>query len=1009
MSSGPRGGPPSGRYGSGNDYEYNKRRRVHYPASTRRDFKSGASSAGPGSSSLSSYKPKRSDRPENSFSSDNGYGADYGRSRYNSELKTPPGSRSNSYTKDARYSAYSGNKPKSFGNYYLDRKPSGGSSSSSGYHKREPEGYLSYNAALRESEPAYTRESWRSERPLTFNGFPPSRNNPNNIPVRGSSSLSHSGPGDARPEFDREYSGGRRNHNNSDYGQRPLGSFPTKDKSRGSALTNSVRSETSPEPVSDDHGHPNSHYSREDGHNYDTRNSPRSTSQPPDDSQYDDSAMYPDDTDDVETPVQNSVPVSRLESPQYELKPTAVEDEDEGDNYEPEVALEIKLPTYRQLEPEDNIEAAGSDGFAEVPSGTHGCVFPMTKLEHDLLLLQTELLAVKDKNLHIKEVKPTGNLEQYDFYASNLIRFARSFEQLLAKCKSDLKQTKRKKLALWVEYRGGLEQLEKFDRFASEQLKVIRTPDDEFNQELESIDVRVKNEDPQLVAQSPDGLPSVPTGRRGRHHGDLVTTEAEFQEILKRLEDQQNDDPMAKAVRVSAAIPDQILDPIEEEQYKFADSNNIVANKQLWVSRIKSDFWDTFTEDEHEHFCDAFCRAPKRFGEISKEMGGMRSSEECVVHYYMTKKAVNYKNLVAQYKKKVAKKVTRRKSSKVKPLVSSASTSDPNSASELAEPHLDIAAAAVVQTKEDNTVPESQATEAPASPDLARFPEPQVAAPVQADITSVSQAAVLPMAVAKHENSPPDEKRKLISSYWSITEVNEFPQLLAAYGSRWSRIADHLSTKSATMVRNFFQRNAEKHGWNDLVAAADHRFNQESHGAGLNTVDSTIVVKPQRTTQVDVSHPGGYEKEFERQEPLQKPSEAQTVQYVVEQAPPIQMGTFQHLAPKVETTPLRASVGPLLSTPASERISFAPRPVIKEGTKPSIMSLLNSDPATFSPYRVEPKRLPSPPRPPPAHFSRPNDLAALLNAPSSPAPVASAAPSPSERRSSIKSLLLDET
>lgn len=1009
MSSGPRGGPPSGRYG--NDYEYNKRRRVHYPASTRRDFKSGTSSAGPGSSSLSSYKPKRSDRPETSFSSDNGYGADYSRSRYNSELKTPPGSRSNSYTKDVRYSSYSGNKPKSFGNYYQDRKPSGGSGSSNPYHKREPEGYLSYNAALRESEPAYARETWRSERPLTFNGFPASRNNPNNIPVRGSSSLSHSGPGDSRVEFDREYSGGRRSQSSSDYGRRPLGSYPTKDKSRGSALTNSVRSEPSPEPGNDDRFH----FSREEGRKYDTRNSPRSTSQPPDDTQIDDSTIYPDDTDDGENTAQDSVPVSRLESPQYDVKSAADGDDDddddvaddEGDNYEPEVAAEIKLPARAQLEIEKNIQAVTS---SEAPSNAYGCVFPMTKLEHELLVLQTELVAVKDKRIHNNEIKPTTSLDQYEFYGSNLVRFARSFEQLLAKCKSDLKQTKRKKLALWVEYRDGLEQLEKFDTFASEQLKVIRTPDDEFNQELESIDVRVKNEDPQPAAQSPDGLPTVPTGRRGRNHGDLVTTEAEFQEILKRLEDQQNDDPMAKAIRVSAAIPDQILDPIEEEQYRFADSNNIVANKQQWVARMKGDFWDTFTEDEHERFCEAFCRAPKRFGEVSKEMGGMRSSEECVVHYYMTKKAVNYKNLVAQYKKKVAKKVTRRKPSKVKPQVSSATTSDPTSASELAEPQLDIGAAAVVQTEEKSAVRDSQATEVPPSPDLPCFPDPQPAVAVQADAVSVPEPTVLPIPVAKHENSPPDEKRKLISSYWSITEVNEFPQLLAAYGSRWSRIADHLSTKSATMVRNFFQRNAEKHGWNDLVAAADHRFNQETHGLGLNTVDSTIVVKPQKTTQVDISHPGVYEKEFERQEPLQKPAEAPKVQYVVEQVPPIQMGTFQHLAPKVgnETTPHKASVSHLLSTPlGSERITFAPHPITKEGTKPSIMSLLNSDPATFSPYKREPK--PSPPPAPPTHFSRPNDLAALLNAPSSPVPVATSVPSPSERRSSIKSLLLDET
>lgn len=90
------------------------------------------------------------------------------------------------------------------------------------------------------------------------------------------------------------------------------------------------------------------------------------------------------------------------------------------------------------------------------------------------------------------------------------------------------------------------------------------------------------------------------------------------------------------------------------------DANNIVIDREEWTNRVRTDFANNFSTNEHELFCDAFCLFPKRFGAISRHMGGLRTPSECVVHYYVTKKAVNYKQLLAQHKKKASKKAGRR-------------------------------------------------------------------------------------------------------------------------------------------------------------------------------------------------------------------------------------------------------------------------------------------------------------------------------------------------------------
>ncbi|MBE3047060.1 hypothetical protein IMZ48_31950, partial [Candidatus Bathyarchaeota archaeon] len=83
------------------------------------------------------------------------------------------------------------------------------------------------------------------------------------------------------------------------------------------------------------------------------------------------------------------------------------------------------------------------------------------------------------------------------------------------------------------------------------------------------------------------------------------------------------------------------------------------------------------------------------------------------------------------------------------------------------------------------------------------------------------------------------------SSYWSVSEINEFPALLRAFGTDWSAIANHMGSKTTVMVRcddmhgygrndansaepmqvkNYYVRQKDKKdGWESMVNEADEK------------------------------------------------------------------------------------------------------------------------------------------------------------------------------------------
>ncbi|KAI8087918.1 uncharacterized protein B0P05DRAFT_584621 [Gilbertella persicaria] len=68
-------------------------------------------------------------------------------------------------------------------------------------------------------------------------------------------------------------------------------------------------------------------------------------------------------------------------------------------------------------------------------------------------------------------------------------------------------------------------------------------------------------------------------------------------------------------------------------------------------------------------------------------------------------------------------------------------------------------------------------------------------------------------------------KRPTYSSYWSVSERNDFQRYLAMYGCDWDKVANAMKSKTVIQVRNFYANNEEKMQLKELVDR--HRQQQQ--------------------------------------------------------------------------------------------------------------------------------------------------------------------------------------
>ena len=144
-----------------------------------------------------------------------------------------------------------------------------------------------------------------------------------------------------------------------------------------------------------------------------------------------------------------------------------------------------------------------------------------------------------------------------------------------------------------------------------------------------------------------------PSGRMNRRnaaaslgYGDAVRSEAEFLEILARLEDADMADPNLRAMRTTATIPDMAIDESEKEllvSHTFDDENGLVKDPFEHYGLNKAP--DNWTEEEIAIFCRRYATHPKQFGKIAAALPN-KTTPQCVLFYYRSKKKIDFRALV---------------------------------------------------------------------------------------------------------------------------------------------------------------------------------------------------------------------------------------------------------------------------------------------------------------------------------------------------------------------------
>lgn len=585
----------------------------------------------------------------------------------------------------------------------------------------------------------------------------------------------------------------------------------------------------------------------------------------------------------VETPVE---PVIKAETTVAfsDPKPAPIPTHDDD-------AMDVDKPVIKEeqvdvngLEDEDDGTVWSDDEFPVAD----GCIFPMRKAPYAEWDLRNVSKKQRRKGMKYFSHGRCDSLHQYSFFEPQLLRFLQtegpqlfqvlqSYHHIIDDKKAALKDEFLSRTSLWNTRTKVMdEQLEHFANLKKE-LEEGKKPTDKKSKELAA---QKAAEDARLAKEAEQKQ-----SRRTRHHGDSVRTEAEFLDILASFERERQNDPMVRAQYGAATLPNMILDPVQKcAMARFMNSNNLVRDKKEWAHRIETDPMDNFTEAEHQKFCKGFVLHPKKFGRISHYMGGLRTPEECVLHYYTTKKRVDYKEMVSHKKRGQHKGGRKKKTKKGQDSAqASPSVTDSPDVSIVSEPKLPSGRLMMskqlgskraaqepaipntpVTPKTPKTANESEnntpsvtpaPVDEPTSGNEASMEESVVkkesveAVPSLATIESI--AAAVAAKETKTEPEPPKrgrrgrkrsreasddeqhrDKRKErghkdkshITSYWSVQDTNQFPKLLEQHGTDWESISKALGSKTSSMVRNYYQRGLNTNPqWKDVAATADRR------------------------------------------------------------------------------------------------------------------------------------------------------------------------------------------
>lgn len=139
---------------------------------------------------------------------------------------------------------------------------------------------------------------------------------------------------------------------------------------------------------------------------------------------------------------------------------------------------------------------------------------------------------------------------------------------------------------------------------------------------------------PELRKQREDKERDNRLGSRG-----VVRSEADFDDVMERLQEKEMED---KKMHSYAVIPPLLLPP-DERRRKFTNNNGLMQDPMLIYK--ERDYVNMWTDAEKEIFSDKFLQSPKNFGMIAQYLE-RKTVSDCVQYYYLSKKTVNYKQLL---------------------------------------------------------------------------------------------------------------------------------------------------------------------------------------------------------------------------------------------------------------------------------------------------------------------------------------------------------------------------
>ncbi|EDO18545.1 hypothetical protein Kpol_2001p50 [Vanderwaltozyma polyspora DSM 70294] len=607
-------------------------------------------------------------------------------------------------------------------------------------------------------------------------------------------------------------------------------------------------------------------------------------------------------------------------------------------------------------------------GYTEPINQINSCIFPMLKAETRLWELKNqERESIISKQKYLLK-NPITNINEYPFVKENVLIYHQALKPMLLQALSKTKRyTYVRKLELTKEYlnlkKEWDEECEELDNISNE----LRS------EELEHKKMKEKEQQEKLQREKElmEEQYKANSSSRRRNRADFVD-DTDMESVLLQI------DPDYKHHQNAAAIPAMTIDPLEKYSMKFQDVNNLVTDKDMWSARVLTEGIDNFTEREHELFIEAYLTYPKKFGKISAYIGNLRTPEECVLHYYRTKRKVDYKKLMMERNKKRKGGTGIKKARKKKEKSTELETEDKSitdidttytqevediSAKNPPQPVQETKVERVEETKieqieetkieqvknkpiekpleqtttnnevssmeqteievQTNEIKEVSVTvdeivEVPVPIEPSKETKPNESKEIEQVSIQTAEPFVEPQAketvmtqnIITEEEVPEENiqsedtlqnKRPLSetdikeesnavetddqdsslyndyqyessgldingvhnqrkrmkqsaehkSSYWSVKEANLFPELLKKHGSQWSLISDALGTKSTTMVRNYYQRNAAQLGWKLIVEDADSKRNVTTSGS---VRQSQILIQAGQTAHMGIQN-----------------------------------------------------------------------------------------------------------------------------------------------------------